>query len=139
MSKKNKRGILNQIVDEPEETKEEVIEQEPMIINPEVFKVEQPEVVVEEIPIEEPEKTELDRIAEALAEAKAEEVPVEEVEPKEFHHEFQKDYFFGTPSETVDKETIIDALPIEEPIVRSIDTLTKSELREFQRTGKMPQ
>jgi len=120
MSKKNKRGILNQIIDEPEETKEEIIEKEPMIIDPEVFKVEQPEV------------EELAAPEEVVTEEELMEVPEE---PKVVHFEFQEEYQLVHNG----KDAVIDELPIEEPMVRSIDSLTKSELREFQRTGKMPQ
>ncbi len=190
MSKKSKKDVLSQDV---EETKEIVVENKPIVVDPELLKVEQPEKVVKEepvepqdevlpeIPVEDSEKTELDRIAEALAEAKAEEVETEvqeelkndvvnegvtegvnegindavtdgandgvadgvndvvnDEEPKEFHFEFQKDYFFGTPSESADKQTVIDALPVEEPKPRTIESLSRDELRNFQRTGKMP-
>jgi hypothetical protein len=41
---------------------------------------------------------------------------------KEPHFEFKEEYFLGTPSETSDKETVIDTLPKEE-----CDTLPKEE------------
>ena len=110
MSKKN-RGILNQIVEEPiEETTQEVeVPEEKLITEEEVVAQEE---FIEELP---------------------EEVIFSAPVPDEM----------GEINELPVEEEIKFALP--EPVVeapkpeRSLDSLSKSELRYFQRTGNMPQ
>jgi len=127
--KKNKRVRLNKV----EKPQNEIIETEPKV--EEVIGEEQ-EMTVEELIAQE----------EFIEELPVEEPQVEVGAPfdeplKEFHHEFQKDYFFGTPSESSDKQTVIDTLPepvVEIPKPRTLGSLNRDELRHFQRTGVMP-
>jgi hypothetical protein len=114
MSNKNKRrGILNQIIEEPEE-KNEVVEKEAMVIDPEVFET---KLFVEEKP-EEKLMTEEEVVA-------------------------QEEFVNEEPC--VCEEPCTEPCTCSEEIVevpkpeRTIESLTRSELREFQRTGKMPQ
>jgi hypothetical protein len=145
MARKFKRGYQPEVVTEPkneEATETKEIKSDTIEIIP------QPEPVIEVQP-EEPEIT-------------------IEGEPKAFHHEFQDEYFLGTPSDTADEETKIDTLPepeekcvceescvceepctepcvcveektvVEAPKQRNLESLSPAQLKAYQRTGFLP-
>ena len=134
MSNKNKkRGFLNQIIDEPEVEKNEVVEQEALIVD---LKAEAPEVE-KEIPTPE---EEVQIFAEDIVPPQGE--PVEEpcvctepcTEPCVCEESIP---------EIVDEvakfvnDSIIEELKVLAP--RDISSLSQDELRSFRRTGVLPQ
>ena len=60
-------------------------------------------------------------------------------EAKVPHFEFQKDYFLGTPSESANKQTVIDPLPQPKKRKKTMDELNQTELRMYQKTGFLPE
>jgi hypothetical protein len=115
MSNKNKRtGILNQVIDEQEEL-QEVVENETIVAEIE-------EVVEAEVPV----------------------IEEEIVRAPSFEEQPNREVVFEEPvieeelvQEPVEEEFIASAVEAPKP-ARTIDSLSKSDLRLFQRTGVMP-
>jgi hypothetical protein len=123
MSKKNKSGVLNQIIEEPEEVTQEVAEKESLVIDPEVLETKL--IAFEEVVAQE---EFLDEVPELDDEPSVEELPVEELPIEEL------------PLEEVKSEGQVfdDVKKIIEAPERTIESLTRGELRDFQRTGILP-
>jgi hypothetical protein len=117
MSNKNKkRGFFNQVVEEPEEEKNEVIESTPMVIDPEVFET---KLFVEE----EPEITPEDLVAqeEFINEAPAEPCKCDE------------NCVCTEPCACVEEKLVEEPKP-----QRTIESLSRAELRMYRTSGQMP-